>query len=77
MSQNEYDPCIFNKIDFDEKIISTACFHVDDGLITAEFNELLDELDSNLKKKINDDVKVRGGHKHEYLGMCLNFSVKN
>ena len=50
---------------------------MDDGLITAEFNELLDELDSNLKKKINDDVKVRGGHKHEYLGMCLDFSVKN
>jgi hypothetical protein len=29
---NEYDPCIFNKVNIDRKIVSTACFHVDDGV---------------------------------------------
>ena len=74
---NEYDPCIFNKTNNDGEIISTGCFHVDDGLITAISEELLDELERDLKREFNNDVKIKRGTKHEYLGMSLDFSVKN
>ena len=45
-----YDPCIFNKTNEHGEILSTGCFHVDDGLITADSEELLDELERDKKK---------------------------
>ena len=49
---NEYDPCIFNKTNENGEILSTGCFHVDDGLITADSEELLDELERDLKRNL-------------------------
>ena len=56
---NDYDPCIFNKTNENGEIVSTGCFHVDDGLITADSEELLDELEKDLKKEFNNDVKIK------------------
>ena len=36
-----FDPCIFNKFNDHGVIVATAAFHVDDGIIVADNEELL------------------------------------
>ena len=38
---------------------------------------MLDELGNSLKQEFNNDVKIKRGLVHEYLGMKLDFTVKN
>ena len=72
-----FDPCIFNKFNKDGVIVATAAFHVDDGIIVADNDELLNELEKNFLNEFEGEVKIRRGVHHEYLGMELDFSIQN
>jgi hypothetical protein len=72
---NPYDPCVANKI-IDGKQM-TICWHVDDLFIghvdpkvITSFLEWLAQRYDTTDKKLN----VVRGHKHDYLGMNLDFS---
>ena len=73
---NPYDPCVANKT-IDGKQM-TICWHVDDlfighvdpTVVTSFINWLAQRYDTNEKK-----LNVVRGHKHDYLGMNLDFST--
>ena len=72
---NPYDPCVANKIINGKQI--TICWHVDDlfvghddpNVVTKFLDWLAHRYDTDDKK-----LNVVRGHKHDYLGMNLDFS---
>ena len=52
LQAQRFDPCIFNKFNDNSVIIATAAFHVDDGIIVADTDELLDELEKSLLRSL-------------------------
>jgi len=71
---NPLDQCVFNKLDSESNVISTVCFHVDDGLATSPLESELDILKREMIKEFKE-VKFSEGKVHEYLGMKLDFST--
>jgi hypothetical protein len=71
---NEYDRCVFNRIDGVTGHQITVCSHVDDLLITCKSASAIDSLESYLKTKFNEVTFVRG-KKHKYLS--INLSEEN
>jgi len=75
---NPYDPCIANKI-IDGKQM-TICWHIDDLFIGHEDPHVVTTfLECWLAQQYDTDDKklnVVRGHKHDYLGMDLDFSEK-
>lgn len=67
---NDYDPCVFNKIDEESGKQITVCFHVDDLLITCGDKLAIDNLELYLKKRFNEVTFVHGS-KHSYLSMNM------
>jgi len=73
---NPYDPCVANKTINGKQM--TICWHVDDlfighvdpTVVTSFINWLAQRYDTNDKK-----LNVVRGHKHDYLGMNLDFST--
>ena len=65
---NEYDKNVFNKMIRGKQL--TICFHVDDGLITHEdedvINEIIDEIEKNFTKITRDTMDNA-----EFLGMRI------
>jgi hypothetical protein len=73
---NPYDPCVANKIINDKQM--TICWHVDDlfighvdPIVVTSFLDWLAQRYDTDDKKLN----VIRGHKHDYLGMNLDFST--
>jgi len=73
---NPYDPCVANKIINGKQM--TICWHVDDlsighvnPIIVTSFLDWLAQRYDTDNKKLN----VVRGHKHDYLGMNLDFST--
>ena len=74
---NPYNPCVANKIINNKQM--TICSHVDDlfighvdpTVVTSFLDWLAQRYDTE-EKKLN---VVRGHHKHDYLGMNLDFST--
>ena len=71
---NPLDQCVFNKFDPSSNVVSTVCFHVDDGLATSPFQSELDILKHEMLQE-SKEVKFSEGKVHEYLGMKLDFST--
>ncbi len=73
---NPYKPCVVNKIINGKQI--TICWHVDDlfvghddpNVVTKFLDWLAHQYDTDDKK-----LNVVRGHKHDYLGMNLDFST--
>ena len=73
---NPYNPCVANKIINGKQI--TICWHVDDlfvghddpNVVTKFLDWLAHRYDTDDKK-----LNVVRGHKHDYLGMNLDFST--
>ena len=73
---NPYDPCVANKIINGKQM--TICWHVDDlfighvnpTVVTSFLDWLAQRYDTDDKK-----LNVVRGHKHDYLGMNLDFST--
>ncbi len=75
---NRYDPCVANKIINGKQL--TICWHVNDLFIghvdptvVTSFLDWLAQRYNTEDKKLN----VVRGHKHDYLGMILDFSTSN
>jgi Reverse transcriptase (RNA-dependent DNA polymerase) len=78
---NPYEPCVYNKEVNGKQ--QTILFHVDDCKASHVDAKVNDELEANLRaeyEQIMEDgsgaMKVHRGHKHEYLGMTLDYSKK-
>jgi hypothetical protein len=74
---NPYDPCVANKL-IDGKQM-TICWHVDDLFIGHDDPNVVTNFLEWLAKRYDTDDKklnVVRGHKHDYLGMNLDFSKK-
>jgi len=74
---NPYDPCVANKL-IDGKQM-TICWHVDDLFIGHDDPNVVTSFLEWLAKRYDTDDKklnVVRGHKHDYLGMNLDFSKK-
>ena len=67
--QNAKDDCVFNKGTPGVDQITT-CIYVDDILISADNEELIDEFITNFKKNYKD-VTIKEGPIMDYLGMQL------
>ena len=73
---NPYDPCVANKIINGKQM--TICWHVDDlfighvdpTVVTSFLDWLAQRYDTDDKK-----LNVVRGHKHDYLGINLDFSI--
>ena len=70
--QNEYDQCVFNKVDPDGIQISIG-IHVDDLFITSESDPLHEELEAHLRKTYGA-ITVKEGNSIDYVGMTFDFS---
>jgi hypothetical protein len=73
---NPYDPCVANKIINDKQM--TICWHVDDLVIGhVDPTVVISFLDWLAQRYDTDDKKLNviRGHKHDYLGMNLDFST--
>jgi len=68
-TENAYDGCVFSK----EGI--TIAFHVDDLFIIADTDDIADNFIKELRGAYNQ-VTVRSGDTHEYLGMTFEFNRK-
>lgn len=70
-TQNEYDPCVFNKgVGANQ---CTVLLYVDDIMITCTDNAIIEQVVEHLTG-VYQTVKVTRGKKHSYLGMSLDFS---
>jgi len=69
--QNGKDDCVFNKIVGNKKI--TINLYVDDLLITATTDELIDEFIAKFKERYKD-VTIKRGEIMDYLGMQLEYT---
>jgi len=67
-TQNPYERCLFNKTVDGAQI--SACFHVDDLLISCTRADLIDELVAALNKRFNK-VTEKAGDTLSYLGMTI------
>ena len=74
---NSYDWCVANK-DIDRKQC-TIIWHVDDLKISDQDPAAVDKVTASLSAKYGqvDEMAVRRGKKHNYLGMTLDFSEDN
>ncbi len=79
---NPYDPCVWNKIINGKQC--TICFHVDDCKISHVSAEVLDNIIAWLCEEYENvftdgssKMKVARGKVHKYLGMTLDFTIKN
>jgi len=73
---NPYDPCVANKIVNGKQL--TVCWHVDDLFIGHEDTAVVTHLLQWIANRYDTDDKklnVIRGHKHDYLGMNLDFST--
>ena len=75
--KSSYDDCLFNKFDDFGVIISSSIFHVDDGLIIADTEEILDTFLTGFMSAFDNNVKVHRGRIHNFLGMHLDFTDSN
>jgi hypothetical protein len=66
--QNQYDPCVYNKWDGDEKV--TIRVHVDDLKILSKSKDRINEVISELRKAY-EEITVHFGDEYDYLGMTL------
>jgi len=66
--QNQYDPCVYNKWDGDEKV--TKRVHVDDLKISLKSKDRINEVIDALRS-VYDEITVHFGDEHDYLGMTL------
>mgnify|MGYP001951138350 CR=1 FL=1 len=74
---NPYDPCVANKTVNGEQL--TIVWHVDDVKASHEDQKVLDTFGKWVNDKYGDDkigkVKITRGHRHDYLGMILDFAT--
>ena len=73
---NPYDPCVANKMVRGKQL--TVCWHVDDLFIGHEDPTVVTHLLQWIANRYDTDDKklnVVRGHKHDYLGMNLDFSI--
>jgi hypothetical protein len=72
---NPYDPCVANKMINGHQM--TICWHVDNLLIGHKDPTTVTNFITWLQKRYktpNKLLKANRGHKHDYLGMNINFS---
>jgi len=69
--RNKCDMCVFNRIEKD-KTQSTLVIHVDDVMITANNEETIDAIISEIQE-IYKGLEIQRGRKIEYLGMVFDF----
>ena len=69
--KNEYDKCVFNKMDANGVQISIA-LHVDDLLVTSTSDALIEELENHLRSRYGT-ITVKGGDVIDYVGMTFDF----
>ena len=72
-SHNPYDRCVFNRVEADNTQ-STLVVHVDDGMLTANSEDKLTEILSELRDQFKLDITVKRGKIHDYLGMVFDFT---
>jgi superfamily II helicase len=68
LTQNQYDPCIHNRWNGDEKVIMRV--HVDKLKISSRSKERINEVIDNFRN-VYDEITVYFGDEHNYLGMTL------
>jgi len=72
---NPYDICVFNRLEEDNSQ-TTITIHVDDLLIIAGNEKILDRVINELNN-IFKDLSITRGNKHNYLGMVSNVDKLN
>jgi len=70
-TQNEYDPCVFNKGDGADQC--TAFLYVDDIMLTCCNETILEKVVTMLTEAYKT-VKITRGVEHSYLGMNMSFA---
>ena len=74
--KNPYDECCFNLKNEKGEIINTIYLYVDDGLVFAKSEQILNELEEKLSKKFNGRVEFNRGKVFEFLSMKFDFRDK-
>jgi hypothetical protein len=69
--QNQYDPCVYNRIVGEDTI--TIRIHVDDLKVSCRSKKLLEETVEQLKRAYGRST-VQYGDEHDYLGMVLSYN---
>ncbi|MFN9903150.1 MAG: reverse transcriptase domain-containing protein, partial [bacterium] len=69
--QNQYDPCVYNRIVGEDTI--TIRIHVDDLKVSCRSKKLLEETVDRLKKAYGE-ITVHYCDEHDYLGMVLSYN---
>ena len=76
---NPYDPCVANKMVNGKQM--TVVFHVDDAKVSHKDKKVVDEFHQWADFMYGDPkigaVTATRGPIHDYLGMTLDFSIKN
>ena len=74
---NKHDICVFNRTEKDGSQ-STICIFVDDLLVTAKSENIIDNLIQQLSKMYGQygKLEVNRGRKLSYLGMTFDFEQK-
>jgi hypothetical protein len=70
---NPYDPCVANKMVNGKQM--TVCWHVDDLKVSHVDGLELTKFVLKLAKIYGDQITVKRGSYHDYLGMDLDYSL--
>jgi hypothetical protein len=70
---NPYDPCVANKMGNGKQM--TVCWHVDDLKVSHVDGIELTKFVHRIAKIYGDQITVKRGCVHDYLGMDLNYSL--
>ena len=74
-TKNKQDMCVFNRLEHDGTQ-TTIVVHVDDMMITASTEDVIDKLTNELNE-VYPGLSTQRGQKLEYIGMVFDFTVQN